>query len=546
MSASRLNVALHGMRRPTLLLALFLVAWVVPLAAGADVGALATLGRVSVSPVFEPALARAYNPVALEVCAVGDFAGSVEITDRFSLRSTRVGPLSVRAGRCDERIVPIWIDGGGLLATVLDADGDRLGSARWSGRALTQPTVAVLDQALEGPARAEAVQVAIALPTTDRLPDDPLEWRGLGAVLLSLERLEALRPEVRSALDRWVELGGILVVVSDDDSPSSVRTGRGRMDVIARDNQEWLHGVFDDVYRRWGASARPGVLESATLYRFGGGENLDVSGHHVPPVWQVAVILFGAILLLAALRTRRARRRLGTMAPLLGAPLVGGAAFLALVGLGFAQKGGSPVVESVALLEVGSGVGTAAAQRVMGLLTTEAGTTHVRGRPGALLLPLPDPGGPEGRTEVRRLGDGAMDLRLAAGLWQTVYLREDSLVAIGGGVVLSRESAAADLPVDIQIENRTPFSLREAVLLVGPGAERVAVGDLGPGERRTIPMSRLFGDPPLPRAWTAAGLPVASADGHDVLLASLDPSVLPDLPGTRAERQVVLLRVEGP
>jgi len=498
-----------------------------------------------ITPTFSPLPLRAWTSLELETCAHQDLDGTLALESASRRRRWDAGPVTVVAGACDVRRVPVVLDEDGIAVVLRDPDGRVLSRKGWSGDTTTSPVVAVLGTELLADARAEAVQVTVVSPTAGSLPDDPLVWSAIGAVVAPAAHVDALDPRTRGALARWVELGGILVRVEHGGRASRVRSGLGRVDVVDRSDPQ-LHArlaeVFDDVRRRWSGVSRLGILESGVLFQTEHPAWLDVSGHRVPGVWTIGAILLVAVVLLAALPSRVVRRRLGSLSAFVGAPIVGLAAFGAIVGLAFAEKGTEPVFESVAIVEAGSGTRLASLQRLVGLLATDAGTTVVRARPGALLLPLDDPTGvPLGHTLTRVAGRRPMQVELPAALWQTVYLREDSTADLAGGVVLRR----GDRLPDLFVENHTPFVLHETVVVAGSEDDRVRLGTLTPGATRTIPWVRAVSRARLPTGWPWVSSAGGGPAGAPVLLARLDPTSIPELPGARAERQDVFLRVVG-
>lgn len=500
---------------------------------------------LQVTPAYTPVPLRAWTSFGVEACAREPFAGTLALETESRRRRWDAGEVTLAAGACEVRRVPIALDEDRVVVVLRDARDEVVSRKVWSGPTTTTAVVLVLGPELLGEARAEAVQVAVASPAGGRLPEDPLLLRGVGAVLAPAERLDALDPAGRHALDRWVELGGILVRVGGEGPSSRAPTGLGRVDRLAADDGELrarLANLFDEVRRRWNGVSRPGVLESVVLFQTERPAWLDVSGHRIPPVWTIGLTLLAAVLLLASLPSRLVRRRLGSLSPFAGAPVVGLAAFGAIVGLAFAEKGQEPRYGSVAIVEAGSATPRGSLQRIVGLLATDAGETVVRAREGALLTPLDDPTGPP-LAHARSLvgGPGPMAVELPAALWQTIYLREDSVVELGGGVVLSR---GRRLP-DITVENHTRFVLSETVVLAGSEDDRVHLGALEPGARRTIPWVRPVARARLPRGWPWSSSGGGGPVGAPVLIARLDRRSVPALPGARAEREDVLLRVVG-
>lgn len=181
--------------------------------------------------------------------------------------------------------------------------------------------------------------------------------------------------------------------------------------------------------------------------------------------WAIAVALL--ILLLYAvlagpvnfyLATKRGR----PLRALWHLPIWAAGTLLLIVGLGAVAKGVVGRARHVSLIEAGAGMPRAAITRYRGFFASSSEELVVRGSAHESVLDLFGENGPNSRVLVIDR-DGVRLEKLRAKPWQTVVVREDSFVKLGGGVSLVPQGT------DLVIVNRSAHDLRGAVAKLAGG-----------------------------------------------------------------------------
>ena len=180
--------------------------------------------------------------------------------------------------------------------------------------------------------------------------------------------------------------------------------------------------------------------------------------------WAVAVSALLLLLYAAGagpLNFYLASRRGRPLRALLHLPMWAAGAFGAVVVLGVAAKGVRGRARHLTLVEAGAGMSRGAATRFRGFYSASSGQLTVRATQRGAVLDV------AGRTddtsrEVVVDRDGARIEHFQAKPWQTVVVREDGSIDLGGGVSIVRTGH------DVEVKNRTARDLL-AVLLKLPG-----------------------------------------------------------------------------
>ncbi|MBI4704187.1 MAG: hypothetical protein HY744_24015 [Deltaproteobacteria bacterium] len=247
-----------------------------------------------------------------------------------------------------------------------------------------------------------------------------------------------------------------------------------------------------------------------------------------------------------------ARKRGRPLAALVLLPLFSAAAFLAVVGAGFAAKGCSGRARHLDLVEAGAGMKVGVVRRWRGFFVPGATDLVVRASHAGSVLGTQRESPRDGSADKLLCDrDGARLVDLALRPWQTVVVREDGLADLGAGIALVKESAG-----ETHVVNRTGRRLL-GLVLSQPGA---GVGFLAKLDDAAGISSRAF----RPVAGTTSisagrgGLSLVSFQPH-ALRAELDGAasgltaawlaVLDALPGQAswfpADVPVLLAQIEG-
>lgn len=195
--------------------------------------------------------------------------------------------------------------------------------------------------------------------------------------------------------------------------------------------------------------------------------------------WAIAI---SALLLLVyaagagPLNFYRASRKGRPLKALLHLPIWAAGAFGMVVVLGVAAKGVSGRARHLTLVEAGAGMSRAAATRFRGFYSASSGQLTVRATQRGAVLDVAGRTDDTGR-EVVVDRDGARIEHFQAKPWQTVVVREDGFIDLGGGISIVRTGH------DVEVKNRTARDLL-AVLLKVPGKGVVYFPRIADGQSR--------------------------------------------------------------
>ncbi len=142
-------------------------------------------------------------------------------------------------------------------------------------------------------------------------------------------------------------------------------------------------------------------------------------------------------------------------------PIWAAGAFGAVVVLGVAAKGVRGRARHLTLVEAGAGMSRAAATRFRGFYSASSEQLTVRATQRGAVLDVAGRTDDTGRELVVDR-DGARIEHFQAKPWQTVVVREDGFIDLGGGVSIVKSGS------DVEVKNRTARDLI-AVLLAVPG-----------------------------------------------------------------------------
>lgn len=290
---------------------------------------------------------------------------------------------------------------------------------------------------------------------------------------------EGQRPE-RFGCSAAVGFGRVFVAAYDGTAPAAIESGAPR---------ELVRSVY---------SATPPV---APALRFGRGEDrlaqrswsvepsfgalraaLDPNESFRPALGLVALVLLLYVVVVGPLNFRWVQRRNRPTLALLTTPAAAVGCLVLMLIVGYLGKGVTMRYRRVELVEAVEGQRRAPARRYTGLFST---------RPGAFDLPGPGDdavawrvGNRGDRGPIHRRGGGGVTLAdFRAGLWETVFVREDRLLDLGGAVRFERDGARL-----AAVHNDSDRPLRGA-LVVDPAGRVLPVGDVAP-----------HGSAPVPRA----------------------------------------------
>lgn len=242
----------------------------------------------------------------------------------------------------------------------------------------------------------------------------------------------------------------------------------------------------------WGGIGQPSVqireLRSA----------LDPNDQYLGSVAFAALLLMFYVIIVGPLNFRWVARRGKPLLALITTPLLSFAAFTLLLLTGYTSKGITPRVRSVEIDETVSGYPRAYGRQYLSLFLASTGDLAWK-RPEEVLVRQMGTGGGWGGRMREGGGERVLD-EVRARLWQTIFLREDRVVDLGGPVVLE-PGLAPEGP--LVVHNRSRVKLRGAVW-VDEGGAFFGLGAIEPGERVSRPRGQPLG--------TFIGIPY---DQHD-------------------------------
>jgi hypothetical protein len=221
--------------------------------------------------------------------------------------------------------------------------------------------------------------------------------------------------------------------------------------------------------------------------------------------WAIAVaalLLLLYAVLAGPVNFHLAARRGRPLRALIHLPIWAGAFLLLIVLLGTLSKGIVGRARHLTLVEAGAGMPRAAATRFRGFYSSSAGELVVRGSERDSVLDVA--GAQDDTTRVLVLDrDGARLESFKAKPWETVVVREDGFIDLGGGISLVEVGSELDL------KNRTARDLL-AVVVRRPGGDAFYFPRIADGQSvRASTGQRL---PRLGKLMIGSGLPMSGLD----------------------------------
>ena len=255
---------------------------------------------------------------------------------------------------------------------------------------------------------------------------------------------------------------------------SSAAYGLGEVHLLAFDPQTkpavdstWVHVRMVDLLRRAntrvdGILFRPGEPHAvAREVR----RQLDPNESSRWSIVVTALLLCLYSIVAGPLNFTLWRRRGRPLRALVWLPVISGAAFAAVVVVGVVAKGCSGRARHLTVVEAGAGMERGTARRWRGFFVPTSRELTVRTGSGASVLgsELMDHGEPP-VDKLRLDRDGLRLVDLNVRPWETLVVREDGYVDLGGGVAIHRDQSG-----DVVVTNRTGKRLR-GVIVWDPGA----------------------------------------------------------------------------
>jgi hypothetical protein len=205
---------------------------------------------------------------------------------------------------------------------------------------------------------------------------------------------------------------------------------------------------------------------------------LDPNEGYRPALALIAVVLFLYVLLVGPLNFWWVQRRKTPTYALVTTPALALACVVVMFMVGYLGKGVLMRYRRVEIVEAVAGDDTGLARRYTGLYAT---------RPTTIEIPGPEQGGimriAGGSGGLVRAGDEHATLEdVRAGLWETVFTREDRTLPLGEGISFDVDGARL-----ANVVNRSALDLHNAFVIDGMG-QVFLVGDIAAGA--TAPIAR--------------------------------------------------------
>ncbi len=237
---------------------------------------------------------------------------------------------------------------------------------------------------------------------------------------------------------------------------------------------------------------------------------LDPNEGYRPALGLVAILLLLYVIAVGPLNFRFVQRRNQPTLALFTTPALAFGCVCLMLGAGYLGKGVLMRYRRVELVDVVEGERIATARRYTGFFYTRPASLDHRAPERGRVMRLASGSGADGEHRIG--GEGPVLAGLRGGLWETVFVREDRVVDLGGALefVLDERRLAA-------LTNRSTTTLRGAIVIDGGGVV-YAVGDVAPGA--TVP---------IPRGGVMTLAPAAVFEGSDdpALLRLVDAMHLP-------------------
>lgn len=246
--------------------------------------------------------------------------------------------------------------------------------------------------------------------------------------------------------------------------------------------------------------------------------------------WAIAV---AALLLLAyavmagPVNFLRASRKGRPLSALVHLPMWAGGAMVLVVGLGVAAKGVTGQARHLTLVEAGAGMSRGVATRFRAFYASSSTKLTVRASERSDVLDVAGSDEDTGRTLVVDR-DGARLAGFRSQPWQTVLVREDGFISLGGGI-----SIVADPDGEVEVTNRTAHDLL-GVLLKVPHGDVVYFPRIRDGQRVLASKGRKVPGH-VGRAWLGS----SGATAHRLDADAFTPTLRGAAPGAGAAWQAL-------
>ncbi len=340
---------------------------------------------------------------------------------------------------------------------------------------------------------------------------------------------------------------------------ASASYGLGEVDLLAFDatsapyvTDEWVQYEMRDLvthaYNRENAVALP--YAQTALDRSGVRAVKKVLDPNEGSRWAIAVSALLLLLYAAGagpLNFYQASKSGRPLRALVRLPVLAAGAFGAVVVLGVAAKGVSGRARHLTLVETGAGMSRAMATRFRGFYSASSGQLMVRATQRGAVLDVAGSSDDTGRELVVDR-DGARIEHFQAKPWQTVVVREDGFIDLGGGISIVRSGR------DVEVTNRTARDLL-AVLLKVPGKGVVFFPRIPDGRSvlasKGKPVPGRIGHPRPTGAGTTHGLDAdlfdidKAAEGADEAWQALEAVASRDTDWWPSDVPVLLGQLEG-
>lgn len=428
------------------------------------------------------------------------------------------------------------------------------------------------------------------------VPDDALGWANVAVVVASLPTVGRLTATQARALREWVHAGGHLVLAPRTDADLRAPIVRDLMGDVARaedllpdgpltppgvralrcaaaEDEESFgctrpagHGTVHVL--AYDPTARPHVdaPQSRALVRAVAWRALGVSTAHLPLGRQadrfdvqwwtgppsftsmrraldpneayrpalglVAIVLLLYVIAVGPVNFRLVQARNVPTLALLTTPALALGCALLMLGVGYLGKGVRSRYRRVEIVDAIEGSALAPARAYAGLFLT---------RPSSVSLAMPARGrtlrlsvtGRDDGLVIRSGGERPRLTNLRGGIWETLFVRTDRMVELGGAVTFRYDDR-----VLTAVTNGTRHALRGAIVVQGDSA--YLVGDVAPGQTRPIPRAAITLPPSYASdeemnersARIASWLGLEADDGPYIraVLDSIGPAPAPSIP----------------
>jgi len=269
---------------------------------------------------------------------------------------------------------------------------------------------------------------------------------------------------------------GRVFVATFDGTQEHVTSPATRRTVVAALERYRRNGVDRPVFAYGG----PEQDSSAPWGAYGGGyydgsalrAALDPNESYRPALLLVALVLLLYVFVVGPINFRMIGKRNRPILALITTPIAAVVCLMVLLMVGYVGKGTTMRYRSVSLTEVMEGDSEGPRRRYMGLFLTRPTSFDLQMPANGALTPMNDSGR---RPEVVHDDMPPTLAGLQGGLWETLFVRGESVADLGGAVRFDRGGSAITA-----VRNETAHDLLGAVILDGSGAV-YEVGDVPAG-----------------------------------------------------------------